>query len=99
MIIEYPIITSNDITINKNKYTITVNGNEQYTTKLIFELLYYLVVNNQRIVSREELLENVWKNDFIGARTIDVHVKKLRNLIGDDKIITVKKVGYIWKSN
>jgi len=97
--IEYPILESNSIIVNKNKYTITINNKEQYTTKLVFDLLYYLMENNQRIITRDELLTNVWKNDFVGERTIDVHIKKLRNVIGNDKIITIKKVGYIWNNN
>jgi two-component system alkaline phosphatase synthesis response regulator PhoP len=99
MITEYPILKSNGITVNKNKYTITVNDKEHYTSKLIFDLLHYLMSNDHRIITRDELLNNVWCNDFIGVRTIDVHVKKLRLIIGNDKIMTIKKVGYIWKSN
>jgi two-component system alkaline phosphatase synthesis response regulator PhoP len=99
MTIEYLILESNGIIINKNKYTITVNNKEHYASKLIFDLLYYLMSNDNRIVNRDELLNNVWGNDCIGERTIDVHIRKLRQLIGKDKITTIIKVGYIWKNN
>jgi DNA-binding response OmpR family regulator len=97
--IEHPILESNGVIANKNRYTITVNNKEQRTTKLNFELLHYLMKHEQRIVTRDELLTYVWENDFVGERTIDVHIRNLRALIGKDKIITIKKVGYIWNSN
>lgn len=99
MIIEHPILESNGITVNKNRYTITIDNKEHHVPKLILELLHYLMSNDNRIISRDELLNNVWGNDFIGERTIDVHIRKLRLIIGNDKITTIIKVGYIWKNN
>ena len=97
--IEYPILNSNGVTVNKNKYTITVNNQELHIARLMFNLLHYLIENSERLISRDELLNNVWNNDFIGERTIDVHINKLRRIIGNEKIKTIKGVGYIWKSN
>lgn len=95
----YPVLESNDILIDKNKYTVTINGKTQYIAKMLFELLYYLMSHTERVIGREELLINVWQNINVDIRTIDVHIKNLRTLVGKDNIVTIMKVGYIWKNN
>ncbi|RPJ07261.1 MAG: DNA-binding response regulator [Spirochaetaceae bacterium] len=60
-----------------------------------FELLHYLIIHRGAVVSREQLLENVWGYNFTGnTRTIDIHVNKLREKLGTSKITTVFKLGY-----
>jgi two-component system alkaline phosphatase synthesis response regulator PhoP len=60
-----------------------------------FELLYFLAKKPNIVFSRDELLLNIWGADvFVLARTVDVHIRKVREKIGDDYITTVKGVGY-----
>lgn len=95
----FPILESNGITIDKNKYTITINGKSQYISKMLFDILYYLMTHTDRVISRDEFLTEIWNNINVEMRTVDVHIKNLRNIVGKENIITVMKVGYIWKNN
>jgi len=89
------IITIGDLTIDRTSYTITAKGKEINLPKKEFELLYFLAQNPNKVFSREELLNNVWGNDvFVIARTVDVHIRKVREKIGEDHIKTIKGVGY-----
>ena len=72
-----------------------INGNEILLPKKEFELLSLLASLPNKVFKREEILEKVWGNDVVvGGRTIDVHIRKLREKIGDDYFKTVKGVGY-----
>jgi len=84
-----------DLIIDKTSYAITV-GNRQVTLpKKEFELLYFLANNPNKVYNRDELLKNVWGTDvYVLARTVDVHIRKVREKIGDGYISTVKGVGY-----
>ena len=65
-----------------------------------FELLFFLAQNPNKVFSRDELLQNIWGADvYVLARTVDVHIRKVREKIGDDYIITVKGVGYKFNYN
>lgn len=97
--IDYPILESNGIVVDKNKYSITIDGKEIYLTRLLFEVLHFFVSHPNKIITRDDFLDSVWKNNYVGERTVDVHIKKLRNIIGKNKIETINKIGYIWKSN
>ena len=58
-------------------------------------MLYYLALNTGKVLSRNELLRNIWGTDvYVLARTVDVHIRKVREKIGDGYINTVKGVGY-----
>ena len=60
-----------------------------------FELLFFLAQNPNKVFSREDLLQNIWGSDvYVLARTVDVHIRKVREKIGEDYITTVKGVGY-----
>ena len=60
-----------------------------------FELLHFLANNPNVVFSRDELLHNIWGSDvFVLARTVDVHIRKVREKIGEEYITTVKGVGY-----
>lgn len=92
---ETNIISSNGIEINKEKYIVTVEGVEHYLPKKEFELLSLLVTGNGNVFRRETILNQVWGNEIVvGDRTIDVHIRKLREKIGDQYIKTIKGVGY-----
>lgn len=93
-------ITVGDLTIDRTSYTININGKEVSLPKKEFELLYFLAQNPNKVFSREDLLQNIWGSDvYVLARTVDVHIRKVREKIGDDHITTVKGVGYKFTVN
>ena len=85
-----------NITINNNDFTVSFEGKKLLLPKMEFELLRYLYTHSGRIVTRDELLNAVWENEFIGDRTVDVHIRKLRSKISIAPIRTMKGIGYIW---
>ena len=81
--------------INREEYKITHKGQEIVLPRKEFELLSLLTSQPGRVFTRESILSNVWGNDVIvGDRTIDVHIRKLREKLGDSFFKTVKGVGY-----
>jgi two-component system alkaline phosphatase synthesis response regulator PhoP len=94
------LITVGDLTIDRTSYTIKVNDREINLPKKEFELLYFLAQNPNKVFSREELLQNIWGSDvYVLARTVDVHIRKVREKIGEEFITTVKGVGYKFSLN
>ena len=94
------LITIGELTIDRTSYTIKVNDKEINLPKKEFELLYFLAQNPNKVFSREDLLQNIWGSDvYVLARTVDVHIRKVREKIGDDFITTVKGVGYKFSLN
>ncbi len=84
-----------DLTIDRGSYTVDKAGKTITLPKKEFELLYFLAKNPNMVFSRDELLQNIWGADvFVLARTVDVHIRKVREKIGEDYITTVKGVGY-----
>ncbi|HYW97169.1 MAG TPA: response regulator transcription factor [Bacteroidales bacterium] len=84
-----------DIVIDKERYLVIVKGNELYLPKKEFELLNLLISKPEKVFTREEIFHRVWgDNIIVGDRTIDVHIRKLREKLGDEYIRTVKGVGY-----
>lgn len=84
-----------DLEINKTKFTVTYQGKEILLAKKEFELLSLLASKPGRVFLRNEILQRVWGTDVIvGDRTIDVHIRKIRQKVGIDLITTVKGVGY-----
>lgn len=83
------------LTIDKDNFRVT-KGNQQFLLpKKEFDLLYLLASNTQKVFKRDEILEKVWGNDVIvGERTIDVHIRRLREKLGIDTIQTLKGIGY-----
>jgi two-component system alkaline phosphatase synthesis response regulator PhoP len=89
------LIEIGDIVIDRVKYQITFKGDIIDVARKEFELLSLLASKPGRVFLRQEILDKIWGNDvIIGDRTIDVHIRKLRSKIGDEKIKTVKGVGY-----
>jgi two-component system alkaline phosphatase synthesis response regulator PhoP len=81
--------------IDRESYLVIHNGNELSLPRKEFELLSLLASRPGKVFGRDEILDRVWGGDVIvGDRTIDVHIRKLREKIGDDFIRTVKGVGY-----
>ena len=84
-----------DLYIDTEKYVVFLKGNEIILPKKEFELLALLFSKPGNVFTREVILNKVWGDDIIvGDRTIDVHIRKLREKLGDSYIKTVKGVGY-----
>ena len=89
------IVKVGDIIINRDEYKVSQNGNEILLPRKEFELLSLLASRPGKVFKRDEILDKVWGNEVIvGGRTIDVHIRKLREKIGDYHFKTVKGVGY-----
>ncbi len=88
-------ITVGKLTIDRTSYTVTVDGKQITLPKKEFELLYFLAQNPNKVFNRDDLLQNIWGSDvYVLARTVDVHVRKVREKVGEGYITTVKGVGY-----
>jgi two-component system alkaline phosphatase synthesis response regulator PhoP len=92
---EGEIHTVGNLIINREEYKVINNGEEMVLPRKEFELLALLTSKPDKVFKREVILEKVWGNEVVvGGRTIDVHIRKLREKIGDDHFKTVKGVGY-----
>jgi len=86
-----------NIILNNDKRTVFVDDEERNLTYKEFELLYYLMINEGIVLSRNRILEQVWGFDYNGeSRTVDMHIKSLRQKLGGDNtnIKTIRNVGY-----
>jgi two-component system alkaline phosphatase synthesis response regulator PhoP len=90
-----PLIKADGILIDKSNYQAMVEGKNIALPKKEFELLYLLSSNPETVFSREELLRQIWGSDvYVLSRTVDVHVRKIREKVGSHYIQTIKGVGY-----
>ena len=92
-----PVLTFGGLTIDIPGRSVSVDGNKIELTPKEYDLLFYLVENKNIALSRDKLLRDVWGYDFFGDdRTIDTHIKNLRNNLGPyrDMIVTLRGVGY-----
>jgi len=84
-----------NLIIDREAYKVFINGEERSLPRKEFELLYLLASKPGKVFKREHILEKVWGNEVVvGDRTIDVHIRKLREKLGDPFFKTVKGVGY-----
>ncbi|MEO6883600.1 MAG: response regulator transcription factor [Bacteroidia bacterium] len=89
------LIELNGIIIDREKYLVVKEGEEIFFPKKEFELLALLASKPGKVFTRENILSKVWGNDVVvGDRTIDVHIRKLREKLGENYIRTVKGIGY-----
>jgi len=89
------VLTVGNIEVNREEYKIIQGGKEIVLPRKEFELFYLLASKPGKVFKREEILDKVWGNEVVvGGRTIDVHIRKLREKIGDDLFKTIKGVGY-----
>lgn len=89
------IIDVGNLQIDRERYVIVFNGVDMSVPRKEFELLYLLASKPGRVFKREEILNEIWGRDVIvGDRTIDVHIRKIREKLGDELIRTVKGIGY-----
>ncbi|MFK8037728.1 MAG: response regulator transcription factor [Crocinitomicaceae bacterium] len=88
-------LSSKRLIIDANKFTVTKDGIESIIPKKEFELLSLLMTNPGKVYRRDEILEQIWGvKTFVGDRTIDVHIRKLREKFGQSIIKTIKGIGY-----
>lgn len=88
-------VAQSSISIDRQRYVVTVRGREVTMPRKEFELLELLHSKPDKVFSRDEIFDAVWgDNVIVGDRTIDVHIRKLREKIGEDYIVTIKGVGY-----
>ena len=88
------IISLGNIDINREKHVLKYNSEEIHLAKKEFNLLYFLMTIPGKVFTREEIIYKIWKDAVVGDRTIDVHVRKIREKIGNHHIKTIKGVGY-----
>lgn len=87
-----------DLTIDKDRYIVKKGNEDFHLPRKEFELLYFLASRRGRVLDRQTLLNKVWgDNIYVVDRTVDVHVRKIREKLGDHYIETVKGVGYRFK--
>ena len=90
---------SDKVIIDKERYLVLLNGEELFLPKKEFELLNLLSSKPEKVFTRDEIFQQVWgDNIIVGDRTIDVHVRKLREKLGSEYIKTIKGVGYKFTS-
>jgi two-component system alkaline phosphatase synthesis response regulator PhoP len=88
-------VSAGDIVVDRERYLVIKNGEEIILPRKEFELLNLLIGKPGRVFKREEILKKVWGNEtIVGDRTIDVHIRKLREKLGDDNFKTIKGIGY-----
>jgi len=93
------VMSVGDLTIDREAYKIISKGVEIVLPRKEFELLSLLASKPGKVFKRDEILDKVWGNEVVvGGRTIDVHIRKLREKIGDDSFKTIKGVGYKFQS-
>lgn len=92
-------IVVGDLSVNRDTYKVIHHGEELNLPRKEFELLALLTSKPSKVFTREEILDMVWGNEVVvGGRTIDVHIRKLREKIGEDLFKTIKGVGYKFES-
>jgi two-component system alkaline phosphatase synthesis response regulator PhoP len=96
-----PTTNAGPLVIDIEKHSITIDGKVKVFPRKEFQLLHFLANNPEKVYSRESLLEKVWgKGIYVVDRTVDVHIRKIREKLGkhSDLIETIKGVGYRFKS-
>ncbi len=92
---EKEIYVFDELEIDIDKYQVTLQGTKLNLPRKEFELMILMAASPGKVFTREEILNNIWGNDVVvGGRTIDVHVRKIREKLGNNYIHTVKGVGY-----
>ena len=94
---QIPNVECEGILLNVSELQVIVNDKKTLVPKKVFDLLYYLISNKNKVATRKNILRDVWGADvFVDDRTIDVHIRKIRKVVGWDKIKTISGVGYGW---
>ncbi|MFN8436467.1 MAG: response regulator transcription factor [Cytophagales bacterium] len=89
------VVSIGGLVIDKSSYTVKKDNKDIALPKKEFDLLYYLATNPNKVFNRDELLASIWGTDvYVLSRTVDVHIRKVREKVGEDLIQTIKGVGY-----
>lgn len=89
--------STENISVDINSYMIFKDGLPMRAPKKVVQMAHYFIMNKGRVIPREEFVKNLWEKDILVCdRTVDVHVRKVKQLIGNDCILSVKRVGYKW---
>lgn len=92
---EQVTLTIGDLIIDRTSYSVSVEGKKMVLPKKEFDLLFLLATKPGKVFTREKILSEVWGDDvYVVDRTIDVHIRKIREKIGEKLISTIKGVGY-----
>ena len=95
VVVDSNLVTLGNLLIDKERYLIQLGDEEMILPRKEFELLSLLVSKPAKVFTREEIYNSVWGNNVVvGDRTIDVHIRKLREKIGNNRIKTLKGIGY-----
>jgi two-component system, OmpR family, alkaline phosphatase synthesis response regulator PhoP len=90
-------LIAGELVINKKNHSVLLAGKSLSLPKKEFELLFFLAQNPDKVFNRDEILQKIWGVDvFVVERTVDVHIRKLREKIGDSYIKTLKGIGYMF---
>ena len=93
------LVQYKDITIDKERFVVQVGNKSLTLPNKEFKILELLISKPERVYSREEIYSYVWGSEIVvGDRTIDVHIRRLREKLGEKYIFTVKKIGYVYAS-
>ena len=93
------LITFDDLVIDEDRYLVFINKNEIVLPRKEFRLLTLLASKPSKVFTRDEIFNFLWgTNVFVGDRTIDVYIRKLRDKLGENRIVTIKGVGYKFES-
>ncbi len=88
-------IVSGDLVIDRDRYLVLLKGEEIFFPRKEFEMISLFISKPDKVFSREEIFDSIWgSNIIVGDRTIDVHIRKLREKLGDEYIKTIKGIGY-----
>ena len=88
------IIDLGNIVINREKYAVFVNEKEHILPRKEFEIIALLASKPHKVYTREEIFQSIWGNSVVGDRTIDVHIRRIRETLNIDNITTIKGIGY-----
>ena len=89
------VLSIGNLSIDRERYLVIKNNEELVFPRKEFELLSLLTSKPGKVFTREDILSRVWGSDIVvGDRTIDVHIRKIREKLGDDSIKTIKGIGY-----
>jgi DNA-binding response OmpR family regulator len=92
-----PDIVSEGVLLNATNFEVVIGEKKTKLPKKEFQLLYYLISNKNRVMYRKNILRDVWGADiWVDERTIDVHIRKIRRVVGKSNLRTIKCIGYGW---
>ena len=96
------ILKASTLELDTIKRVAIIDGKEVLLATKEYEILKYFLENKEQVISRDQILDKVWGEEYFGYdRTVDTHIKKLRKTIGDaaTPLQTIYKAGYIWKES